>query len=107
MVALSSKMNLHLIQSLRLIPIVGLHTLCRDSLCREFLYVFLKNIYVLLYFIGLKLTCMICLQMVEEKKVFLEKVDTLNNVADSLKNSVSTKKFSWCRVTMDIDALDC
>jgi hypothetical protein len=30
--------------------------------------------------------------MVEEKKVLLEKVDTLKNVADSLTNSVSTKK---------------
>jgi hypothetical protein len=36
--------------------------------------------------------------MVEEKKVLLEKVDTLKNVADSLTKSVSTKKFSWCRV---------
>ena len=45
--------------------------------------------------------------MVEEKKVLLEKVDTLKNVADSLTKFVSTKKFSWCRVTMGIDALDC
>jgi hypothetical protein len=45
--------------------------------------------------------------MVEEKKVLLEKVDTLKNVADSLTKSVSTKEFSWCRVTMDIVALDC
>jgi hypothetical protein len=45
--------------------------------------------------------------MVEEKKVLLEKVDTLNNVADSLTKSVSTEKFSWCRVTMGIVALDC
>jgi hypothetical protein len=40
--------------------------------------------------------------MVEEKKVLLEKVDTLKNVADSLTKSVSTEKFSWCRVTMGI-----
>jgi hypothetical protein len=45
--------------------------------------------------------------MVEEKKVLLEKVDTLKNVADSLTKSVSTEKFSWCRVTMGIVALDC
>jgi phosphoribosyl-AMP cyclohydrolase len=45
--------------------------------------------------------------MVEEKKVLLEKVDTLKNVADSLTKSVSTKKFSWCRVTMGIVSLDC
>jgi hypothetical protein len=45
--------------------------------------------------------------MVEEKKVLLEKVDTLKNVADSLKESVSTENFSWCRVTMGITALDC
>jgi hypothetical protein len=32
--------------------------------------------------------------MVEEKKVFLEKVDTLKNVADSLTKSVSIEKFS-------------
>jgi phosphoribosyl-AMP cyclohydrolase len=32
--------------------------------------------------------------MVEEKKVLLEKVDTLKNVADSLTKSVSTEKFS-------------
>ena len=45
--------------------------------------------------------------MVEEKKVLLEKVDTLKNVADLLTKSVSTEKFSWCRVTMGIAALDC
>jgi hypothetical protein len=45
--------------------------------------------------------------MVEENKVLLEKVDTLKNVADSLTNSVSMKNFSWCRLTMGIDALDC
>jgi hypothetical protein len=32
--------------------------------------------------------------MVEEKKVFLMKVETLKNVADSLKKSVSTENFS-------------
>ena len=32
--------------------------------------------------------------MVESKKVLLEKVDTFENVADSLTKSVSTEKFS-------------
>jgi hypothetical protein len=45
--------------------------------------------------------------MVEEKKVLLMKVDTLNNVIDSLTKSVSTKNFSWCRGSMGIAALDC
>jgi len=45
--------------------------------------------------------------MVEEKKVLLMKVDTLKNVADSLRKSMSTEKFSWCRGSMGIDALDC
>jgi hypothetical protein len=44
--------------------------------------------------------------MVEEKKVLLMKVDTLNNVVDSLTKSVSTEKFSCCRGSMGIDALD-
>ena len=44
--------------------------------------------------------------MVEEKKVLLEKVDTMKNVADSLTNSVSIEKFSWCRESMGIDALN-
>ena len=35
--------------------------------------------------------------MVEDKKVLLEKVDTLKNVADSLTKSISIEKFSWCR----------
>ena len=43
--------------------------------------------------------------MIEEKKVSLMKVDTLKNVADSLTKYVSTKNFSWCRVTMGIPAL--
>jgi hypothetical protein len=32
--------------------------------------------------------------MVEEKKVLLENVDTLKNIADSLTNPVSIEKFS-------------
>jgi hypothetical protein len=42
---------------------------------------------------------------VEEKKVLLEKVNMLKNVADSLTKSVSTKKFSRCIVKMGIAAL--
>jgi hypothetical protein len=45
--------------------------------------------------------------MVEEKKVLLEKVNTLKNVADSLTKSMSTEKFSWHRETMNIISLDC
>jgi hypothetical protein len=45
--------------------------------------------------------------MVEEKKVLLEKINTLKNVADSLTKSVITEKFSWCIVTVGIAALDC
>jgi hypothetical protein len=45
--------------------------------------------------------------MVEEKKVFLMKVDTLKNVADSLTKYVRTENFSWCRGSMAIAALDC
>ena len=44
--------------------------------------------------------------MVESKKVLLEKVEILDNVADSLKKSMSTEKFSWCRATMSISSLD-
>jgi hypothetical protein len=45
--------------------------------------------------------------MIEEKKVLLTKVDTLKNVADSLTKYVSTEKFSRCRGSMGIAALDC
>ena len=45
--------------------------------------------------------------MIEEKKASLMKVDTLKNVADSLTKSVSIEKFSWCRGSMGIAALDC
>ena len=44
--------------------------------------------------------------MVERKKVLLQKVDNLDNVVDSLTKSVSIEKFSWCRATMGIYALD-
>ena len=45
--------------------------------------------------------------MVESMKVLLEKVGTLENVANSLTKYVNTEKFSWCRVAMDIFSLDC
>jgi hypothetical protein len=45
--------------------------------------------------------------MVEEKKVLLVKVDTSENVADSLTKSVSTEKFSWCKESIGISTLDC
>ena len=51
--------------------------------------------------------CHFVIVMVESKKVLLEKVDTLGNVADSLTKSVSTEKFSWCREAMGISSLDC
>ena len=35
--------------------------------------------------------------MVEIKKVSLEKVNTLENIVDSLIKSVSIENFSWCR----------
>jgi len=44
--------------------------------------------------------------MVEDKTMLLMKVDTLENFVDSLTKYVSTKKFSWCRGSMGIDALD-
>ena len=45
--------------------------------------------------------------MVESMKVLLEKVDTLENVIDSLTKSMSTEKFSWCRAAIGISALNC
>jgi hypothetical protein len=45
--------------------------------------------------------------MVEEKKVLFMKVDTFNNVSYSLKKSMSTEKYSWCRGSMGIFSLDC
>jgi hypothetical protein len=43
--------------------------------------------------------------VVEGNKVLLEKVDTLENIVDSLTKSVSVVKFSWCREAMGIIAL--
>jgi hypothetical protein len=42
--------------------------------------------------------------MVESNKMLLEKVDTLENIVDSLTMSVSFVKFSWCREAMGIAA---
>ena len=46
------------------------------------------------------------IDMVEDKKVMLEKVDIMKNVADSLTKSVNTKNFYWCRESMAIDSLN-
>jgi hypothetical protein len=43
--------------------------------------------------------------MVEIKKVLFGKVHTLENIADSLTNSISIVKLSWCTRAMSIDAL--
>jgi hypothetical protein len=43
--------------------------------------------------------------MVERNNVLLEKVDKLENIADSLTKSVSIVKFSWCKEAMGIVAL--
>ena len=45
--------------------------------------------------------------MVEDEKVLLVKVDTFNNVVDSLTNSMRIENFSCCRERMSIVALDC
>ena len=45
--------------------------------------------------------------MVESKKVLLDKVDTMENVVNSLTKSMSTKKFSWYREVMGIFSLVC
>jgi hypothetical protein len=43
--------------------------------------------------------------MVETNKVILEKVDTLENITNSLTKYVSVVKFSWCREEMGIVSL--
>jgi hypothetical protein len=43
--------------------------------------------------------------MVESNKVLLEKVDTLENIADSFTKYASVVKFSWCKEEMGIGAL--
>ena len=44
-------------------------------------------------------------KMVENKRVFLEKFDTVENVVDSWRKFVRTIKFAWCREAMGIIAL--
>ena len=44
--------------------------------------------------------------MVEDKKVLIEKVDTLNNVVDSLIKSMSTENFFCCIKVVGIATLD-
>ena len=46
------------------------------------------------------------IDMVEDKKVLLVKVETLNNVVDALTKSMRTDKFSWCRETIGVSALE-
>jgi hypothetical protein len=42
--------------------------------------------------------------MVEDGKVNLEKVDTLENFVDALTNLVRTDKFRWCSSSMGLSA---
>jgi hypothetical protein len=58
----------------------------------------IKNIYAQYHFLR---------DMVKENKVSLMKVDTLKNVVDSLKKSVNTENFYWCRGYMGISSLYC
>ena len=44
--------------------------------------------------------------MIEDKKMFLVKVDTFKNTADALPKFVSSEKFSWCRETMGVLGLE-
>ena len=44
-------------------------------------------------------------EMVENKRVLMEKVDTVENVEDSLAKFLSTIKFTWCREAMGIYTL--
>ena len=39
--------------------------------------------------------------MVERRNLLLDKVDTLENIADSLTKYMSNEKLSWCRVEME------
>jgi hypothetical protein len=43
--------------------------------------------------------------MVESNKMLLEKVDTLENIENSLTNYKSIVKLSWCRDAKGIDAM--
>jgi hypothetical protein len=52
-----------------------------------------KHIYVQYHFVR---------DMLESNKVLLEKVDILENIADSLTKSMSVVKFSWCKEVMGL-----
>jgi hypothetical protein len=56
----------------------------------------MKHIDVQYHFMG---------DMIQSKKVLLEKVNTLENIANSLTNYVSVVKFSWCREEMGISTM--
>ena len=45
------------------------------------------------------------IDMIEENKLLLMKVETLKNFADPLTKFLSTEKFSWCRGSMGIVAM--
>jgi hypothetical protein len=45
--------------------------------------------------------------MVEDKKELMMKVDSLENVVDSLRKFVSIENFSWHKGSMGISSLDC
>jgi hypothetical protein len=44
-------------------------------------------------------------EMVENKKVLLEKVDTLENITNSLTKSMSDVKLCWCREAISTAAM--
>ena len=46
------------------------------------------------------------MDMVEEKKVLLVKVDIFKNIVDALMKSVRIEKFYWYRETMGIAGMD-
>ena len=43
--------------------------------------------------------------MIEKGKFFLEKVDTVKNVADLLTKLVSIENLTWCRSEMGLTSL--
>ena len=43
--------------------------------------------------------------MVQNKEVLLEKVDRVENIANFLTKSISTKNITWCRSGMGLIAL--
>jgi hypothetical protein len=49
--------------------------------------------------------CHFLRDMTKINKVLLEKVDTLENIADSFTKSVNVVKLSWCKESIGIVAL--